>query len=98
MYEGKTPSVILNLSINFLLRSIYYLVYVAVFLPLIITVAQGNIDLPDFLASLALAATIYISASIYAIDKKIVQKFALFHFFVTILSLFIEIVMLRYFF
>ncbi len=98
IYEEETPAVTLNLKINSLLRCLYYLVYVAVLSPLIIKGVHGHVDLSDFVASLGLAATIYVSASIYAIDKKIVQKFALFHLFTTIVLLSIEIVALSWLF
>lgn len=94
IYEDNLPAVTLVMRINPLLCWLYRFVHLAVLLPLLIKILINQIGISEFIASLALGATIFVSASIYAIDKKVVQKFALFQLFVACILLIIESIIL----
>lgn len=89
--SGRTPSVTISMRINRLLHVLYLLVHTAILLPLFIEFLYSDIGASEFIACLALAATIFISASIYAIDKKIVQEFALVHLLIDCALLVVEL-------
>jgi len=89
--SSRVPAVTLSMRVNPLLRLLYLLVHVAILSPLFIEVLYGNIGVSEFIASLALGATIFVSASIYAIDKKIVLEFALVHLLIACTLLVVEL-------
>jgi len=87
----KKPVVILFMRINRLLLGLFFLVHIAVLSPLLMKALFNHVELSQFIASLALGATIFVSASIYSMDKKIVLEFALMHLFITCTLLVIEL-------
>lgn len=89
--EKKFPTVTLSMRINRLLFCLFFLVHIAILSPLLVKALFGHVELSQFIASLALAATIFVSASIYSMDKKIVLEFALMHLLITCTLLVIEL-------
>ena len=92
--EGIFPTVTLFMRINRLLFCLFLLVHIAILSPLLVKALFGHVELSQFVASLALGATIFVSASIYSMDKKIVLEFALMHLLITCTLLVIELGML----
>ena len=95
--EGKAPALNLFMRVNPLLRWLFRLVQVAIISPLLSMILVGSVGMSEFIASLTLGATIFVSASIYAIDKKFVQEFALFQLLITLILLFLELVLFIFF-
>lgn len=96
----KTPSVVLKMKINPLMRSLYFLFQVAVLSPLLVRAL--NLSSPPFgpqnvFTSLALAATLFLSASVYTIDRPMVRKFALYQLVTALFLLLVELVVLVWF-
>ena len=93
--HNKIPSVEITLNINPLLCCLYYLVHISIISPLFFRlIFSSGFELPHFMACLGLGATLYVSASIYAIDKKFIQQLALIHPFGTLFILIIEVIVL----
>lgn len=93
--EGIAPLVILTMKINSLLRLLCYLAHPAILLPFFMRVVCGHVSTSNFVASLALVATIIVSASIYAMDKKTAQEFALLQLSITLLLLVFEVIAIK---
>lgn len=93
--KGTTPVVIPTMKINNLLRLLCYLAHPAILLPFFIRVVCGCVSQSHLIASLALVATIIVSASIYAMDKKPVQEFALQQLKITLLLLIFDVIAIK---
>ena len=79
------------MRINRLLFCLFFLVHLAILSPLLVKALFNHVELSQFVASLALGATIFVSASIYSMDKKIVLEFALGHLIIACALLVIEL-------
>lgn len=87
----RVPSVILLMRVSPLLCLLCYLVHVAVLSPIFIKILYGTVGLSEFIAFLALGATILLSVSIYAMDKKVIQEFVLCHLLIACTILIAEL-------
>lgn len=93
--RDKTPSVVLKMKIDPLLRSLYFLFQVAILSPVLVRALDSSLRWPQyFFTSLALAATLFLSASVYTIDRPMVRKFALYQLVIALLLLLTELVIL----
>ncbi len=96
----KTPSVVLKMKINPLMRSLYFLFQVAILSPLLVRAlnhSSSSFGPQNVFTSLALAATLFLSASVYTIDRPTVRKFALYQLVTALFLLLVELIVLVWF-
>ncbi len=95
--KEKTPSITLKMKVNPLLRSLYFLFQVAILSPLLVKALNFRFEPQNVFTSLALAATLFLSASIYTIDRPMVRKFALYQLITSLFLLLVELIVLACF-
>jgi hypothetical protein len=93
----EVPTIIPLFQVNPLLCILYYLVHIANLSPLFIKFLLGSVNISQFIASITLGASIFISASIYALDKKIVLEFAFVHLLISCIIIITELILFGFF-